>query len=76
MYFPNSLLWLLIFVFSVFSQHDDAIAEQSPEDQIEDEGAIFEETIEDRIFNFLEAKGWRLGKNIEGRTGVRRCLGL
>ena len=66
MYFPNSLLWLLIFVFSVFSQHDDAIAEQSPEDQIEDEGAIFEETIEDRLFDFLEAKGWRLGKNIEG----------
>ena len=66
MYFPNSLLWLLIFVFSVFAQHNDAIAEQSPEDQIEDEGAIFEETIEDRIFDFLEAKGWRLGKNIEG----------
>ena len=35
MYFPNSLLWLLIFVFSVFAQHNDAIAEQSPEDQIE-----------------------------------------
>ena len=29
-------------MFSVFAQHNDAIAEQSREDQIEDEGAIFE----------------------------------
>ena len=66
MYFPNSLLWLLLFVFSLFAQQSDAIAEQSPDNHIEDEEAIFEEAVEDRMFGFLKAKGWRLGKNIKG----------